>query len=169
MVLDIVVGGALVAMFTASLITQASSRAANRTLDFAVEEVDRVVSALKGEMKEDPETKFVLRVLTSLDLENKIKLTNLLLQQMKGDEGSFTTIKECSEQIENKIVEIEEILRDIKVELFEHSQLYLHEYRFSNVRPMLDTLKTKINTLDYKVDLIIKLKLCTKLYISTRM
>jgi hypothetical protein len=157
MVLDMVLGGAIVGLFTASLLSQASNRAANRTIDLASEEMDRIIRKWRGENLGDPETKAVLRLLDNYDLEAKARIALLLIKQLEDDPNP--TIHVCLDAIRSKIKEIEKILIEIKVELVEHRQRWLHEFLFSNARPMLDSLKRKLDSLDRKIDLLVKLKM----------
>jgi len=156
MVLEALFGGALLGLFSGALMSQMTTRMASKTLDVATEEAERVMAKLRGEEHGDPETKCVVRALHNHELEWRIKLARLVILEFKDD--SSAAVRCCVEQLQTIVTEVEEILRDIRIELQEHRKRRFNEFLFSNVRPMLNVLREKLDSIDQKVMLLISVK-----------
>ena len=157
MILDVVLSGALVGLFTAAFIKQCSEMAAGKTLDLAGEEMDRVLARIRGEKVDEPETEAVLDALMKFEMETKVRTAQHLLNETESD-GNLA-VQECRSAMKLQIKEIEEFLVLIQHELEAHRKRWFQKWLFSNVRPMLDKIKSKLDSLDDKVNLLLRLKL----------
>lgn len=157
MLIESLFGGAALGVFTAAFVNQLTARAANETIDLATEEVSRIVAWLRGIKTGDPEVAWLLRAISTLDLEARVRVAQMLTNFLESDHNAI--VRNCVKDLRFLIKGIEITLRDIKVDLIDHQKKWLHEWKFSNIRPMGDDLKVQLDSLDKKVQLLYRITL----------
>ncbi len=92
-------------------------------------------------------------ILLKLDIKNKIKNIELLIQKINK---SNELINKCIENLHDIILLIREDIKQINIKIKNHKNLYFSNWRYINFTKELKNITIHSNILDIRLDFLIK-------------
>ncbi len=118
---------------------------------------DRIIASVRFINSSDKSGTCCLKVaIERLDIDSKVSIINSFTNELNGEDLS-ESLKLALVAVENILHKIENEIKTITNLIEEHNQLYFSYWRSLDYSGCLSNLKTHCETLDTRVDLLLKL------------